>query len=88
MPFVKGQSGNPAGRPKGYKEFTERCRKWADTEGWKILIELARTADKKTRYMATTYLIDRGYGKATEHHKVESATLEEILERTYTKEKK
>ncbi len=63
----KGKSGNPNGRPKGYADFANRCRDWADKYGIKYLMKLAESSDLRIRMDSTRYLIDRGYGKPKEH---------------------
>lgn len=77
-----GPSGNPNGRPKGYAAFAERCREWADRFGLPFLIEIAedKKADNKTRVDVSRYIVDRGYGKATEHHEINGGiTMKNLL---------
>ena len=63
IPWQPGQSGNPGGRPKGSKEFRERCREFADEKGLPVLIEIAETAKHKDRMGAVKLLLEYGYGK-------------------------
>ena len=63
IPWQPGQSGNPGGRPKGSKEFRERCREFTDERGLPVLIEIAETAKHKDRMKAVELLLAYGYGK-------------------------
>ncbi len=64
MPFAKGQSGNPGGRPKALVEVQEAARSHTPM----ALATLARIADDKTappaaQVAAANALLDRGWGK-------------------------
>ena len=67
-----GQSGNPSGRPKLALEFRERAKVWANSDGWKLLLELAETARQPAdRLRAIELILAYGLGKPTAHVKAE-----------------
>lgn len=63
-PWPKGVSGNPGGRPKGKREFSEACREVAD-EARGVLEEVMRKTDAtdRSRIAAALALIEHAYGK-------------------------
>jgi len=63
--WVKGQSGNPGGRPKLLHEVREAARSHSV---WGIgrLRELAESEDGRVAIAAIKELLDRGVGRATE----------------------
>lgn len=65
MPFVKGQSGNPGGRPKSEKEVIELARE-ASPRAIGRLIELVEAEDARTAIAAANSVLDRAYGKPTQ----------------------
>lgn len=83
MPFVKGQSGNPGGRPREDAEVKALARA-AGPEAIDKLLELMRGDDRRTALAAAQALLDRGYGKpsqALEHSgAVASLTHEQWLD--------
>jgi hypothetical protein len=60
MPFAKGKSGNPGGRPKAATDIQALAR--AMTAEAIAALGLALN-DPKTRVAAAIAILDRGYGK-------------------------
>ena len=64
MPFVKGKSGNPMGRPRGVYNITEKARQYGPKaiEG---LVEIAENIENPPAARVSAYgqVLDRGYGK-------------------------
>ena len=62
MPFKKGQSGNPGGRPKAEKEVVEAARA-AGPRCVEVLVDLLDHNDSRVRMAAAEQLLNRGFGK-------------------------
>lgn len=62
MPFEKGKSGNPGGRPKESGEVKALARQYGP-EAIEKLAELMRGDDARVAAHAAQALLDRGYGK-------------------------
>ena len=86
MPFEKGKSGNPGGRPKEVAEVRELAKKHGPA-AIKRLVALMDSENERTAVAACQALLDRGYGKppaSIEHsgtvdHVTYDAALLEIL---------
>jgi hypothetical protein len=67
-PFAKGKSGNPGGRPKVPVEVKQLARD-CTPDAIKTLASIMRSkkSPAAARVMAANSIIDRGYGKPTQH---------------------
>jgi Family of unknown function (DUF5681) len=67
-PFKKGQSGNPGGRPKVVAEVRELARQHTTTAVETFVsIMTDPKAPPSARVSAANALLDRGYGKPSQH---------------------
>ena len=68
MPFKKGQSGNPGGRPKVIAEVKELAREHTG-KAVETLVSIMTNpkAAAAARVSAANALLDRGYGKPPQH---------------------
>jgi hypothetical protein len=62
MPFEKGKSGNPGGRPKEAPEVKALARKHGP-EAINKLVKHMRGRDPRVAVMAAQAVLDRGFGK-------------------------
>lgn len=77
MPFVKGQSGNPNGRPKEENSITSMLRRYGsekvvERDGEKLTREAAIALDMWSEALdgnqrVREYIVDRLEGKPTQH---------------------
>lgn len=62
MPFVKGVSGNPKGRPPMDREIKEKLSKFGP-KAMRVISELLDDVDPEIRFKAAREILDRLYGK-------------------------
>jgi len=68
MPFQKGQSGNPGGRPKVVGEVQELARQHTSGAVETLVSIMGNPkAAPAARVSAANALLDRGYGKPPQH---------------------
>lgn len=71
MPFKKGASGNPGGRPRAFKSFRAGALEHMDERGLKALIAMAHDEGEDRRF-ALKLLAEYAYGKPQQHVDVTS----------------
>ncbi len=62
MPFKKGQSGNPGGRPKEVSEVKDLARTHG-VDAIERLVELIASDNERTAVAACEAILNRGYGR-------------------------
>jgi Family of unknown function (DUF5681) len=66
MPWAKGQSGNPGGRPKALVEIRNLARQESPAAIKRLAIERDSGDSSAARIAASIALLDRAYGKPTQ----------------------
>ena len=86
MPFAKGQSGNPSGRPRKGKTLTEALEKALKKKGEKgiknsdaLAAVLVEMAIKDKNIQAIKYVMDRVDGRPTESIELTSGAIDQRL---------
>lgn len=75
--FKKGQSGNPGGRPKVAGHVKELARQYT-AEAVEALVATLREEKGSARVAAAQALLDRGYGKPTQHVEASVSVLDRL----------
>lgn len=78
MPFKKGQSGNPGGRPKEVENIKELAREYS-AEAIKRLVSWMRSKNPRASVLAANALLDRGYGKPAQFVTDDTAEFEKHM---------
>ena len=77
-PFQKGQSGNPAGRRAEVGPIKELARQHTQA-AIDALVAALGDDNGRTRVAAAEAILDRGYGKPTQHHELDAG--DELVKR-------
>src|SRR5579864_4150898 len=75
MPWAKGQSGNPSGRPTGWQEIERLARSHAPAA---IKALVRALDDPKTAVAAASALLDRGYGRPAQRIEAQVSVLDSM----------
>ena len=82
MTFLKGQSGNPGGRPKFEGEVREAIEmaRQATPEAIRVLVSLLYNDDPKVQGYAANSLLDRAIGKPQQAVQLEASVAQYVLQ--------
>lgn len=72
--FQKGVSGNPGGRPSVSGPLKELAKAHT-AEALETLVAALQADESRTRVAAAEALLDRGWGRPTQHHDIEASDL-------------
>jgi len=75
--WKKGQTGNPAGRPKDELKIRQLAREYGP-EAIQRLVEWMRSDNPKASVPAAQTLLDRGYGKPIQQLDVRRSPLDDL----------
>lgn len=77
--FKPGESGNPGGRPKVSQEVKDLARRHTE-DAMQALIDIATDSKSppSSRVAAAQALLDRGWGKATQHVEAKVGPLDNL----------
>ena len=80
--FVKGESGNPGGRPKGEGEIREIARQHTDA-AIKTLVRVMSNKDAShgAQVAAASALLDRGWGRPQQNIKAEGFDISDAIQK-------
>ena len=70
MPFVKGASGNPRGRPKQYADLVAAAKEKTKFALDKIYAWAEQDGDPQVSLRACQYLLETGWGKPSQRIEV------------------
>ena len=85
MPWEKGESGNPGGRPKKDAEIRLLARSHG-INAIEKLVELMNNGDPRIQFSAAKAILDRGFGRPAQStnintpHKTHEERLEELAD--------
>jgi len=78
MPFTKGKSGNPGGRPKVDHEVKVLAKEHG-IEAIQKLVEHMRGDNPSLAQAAASAVLDRGYGKPPQEHDIDGTLTHELV---------
>lgn len=84
--FVKGQSGNPSGRPKE-DNLLKKLAKEKTPQALKALIELLENADDSVKLGAVKTIFEYGFGKPKQEVDMEISGAMHVISNVFEKKK-